>query len=157
MANLKILNKKQIKEIYSALEKQFGFSSELDYAFMINEKNRVYIINKKFGEIDTAYLRVDTLGLYFGEFRNNTLRASIEGSQLIWPLCKKNIVEISEGLMKLWIRGYDIEVNEKEMHDKNVEDGFVLVKHENDFLGCGNLKQGKIMNYIPKIRRIRSS
>ncbi|MBI5391878.1 hypothetical protein HZB00_02650, partial [Candidatus Woesearchaeota archaeon] len=48
-----------------------------------------------------------------------------------------------------WIRGFDLE--------KTVEgDGFMLLTYNGDVLGVGNAKDGRILNTIPKERRIKN-
>jgi len=157
VARLTFLNKKKVKEIFSILDKQWGlkkgFEKNLDYTFMINSKDKIYIINKQIADINIDVLRIDSMGLYFGERRsgvkNSEIRLSIEGSQIVGPFATKNVVEISDGLKRLWIRGYDIEVKES-------GNFFAIVSNSGDYLGCGRLKEGKLLNHIPKSRRVRS-
>ncbi|MBI4453076.1 hypothetical protein HY636_00360 [Candidatus Woesearchaeota archaeon] len=193
MAQLHFLNRKRIKEIFKILETQYGlkkvYEEKLNYVFMINGDNRINIIDPSISNINLDVLHISSLGLYFGELKENEnnkgseMRLSIEGSQIIGPFATKNVVEISEGLMRLWIRGYDIEIkvndnlkserkNEIEMKDYNKkmndekkneklenakqENAFVILKYKNDFFGCGRLKDGIILNHIPKERRIKS-
>lgn len=146
MQNLKILNKKQIKKILEIIKKQYGCKVNLDYAFLQNEKNRVYIANKEFADIDLTKLRINSVGLYFGELRSGELRLTIEGSQIIGPYAKENVVELDEKESKEWMKGYDLV---KETNTK----GFVIIKHKEDYLGCGKVKENKIFNYVPKNRR----
>lgn len=206
MAQLHFLNRKRIKEIFEVLGIQYGlkkgYEEKLDYVFMINGDNRINIINPSVASINLDVLHISSLGLYFGELKeseNNKedeIRLSIEGSQIIGPFATKNVVEISEGLMRLWIRGYDIEIENygsKRSNNKNIEvmnhekkgndeksnekrsgdmtssnkisndkkknekqeNAFVIVKYKNDFFGCGRLKDGIILNHIPKERRIK--
>ena len=153
MARARFLNKKQIKEIISILDKQWGLEEkEFDYAFLMNDKNKIYVISKDITTVDFDALRIDSMGIYFAEYKNNEIRLSIEGSQIIGKVATKNIIEISDGLTKLWVRGYDIEV--KDYDDK--ESAFVIVMNNGDFYGCGRLKDGKILNHVPKSRRIKS-
>ena len=147
MQNLKILNKKQTKEILSLIKKQFGAEFKSDFAFLKNEKGKIYLINKDISKINLEKLRINSLGLYFAETRNNEIRLSIEGSQLIGPLAKKNILELTEKQVKEWMQGNDLET-------KGDYSGFVLVKHNKDFLGCGKVREGKVFNYVGKARRI---
>jgi len=108
------------------------------------------MINKDFSEIDIEKIRINSIGLYFGETFHNEIRLSIEGSQLIGKDCTKNILELNEKESKEWLKGIDI--------DKEVEDrGFVIIKHDKDFLGCGKAVESKILNYVPKNRRLRVS
>ena len=33
--------------------------------------------------------------------------------------------------------------------------GFALLRHGSDFLGSGRIKEGKILNFVPKARRMQ--
>ena len=149
MANLKILNSKQIKLIKQIVKKQFDCDYAFDYMVMQNPEQKIYLMNKEYKTIDDSKLKINSLGMYFAQIQNGELRLSIEGSQILGPLAKKNVIEINSGLLKLWIRGHDIEVD-------NPENGFFIVKHKNDYIGSGKLKQGVLLNFISKIRRIYS-
>ena len=46
MTDLKILNSKEVKEILQFIEKQWGAKLKLDYGFLKNNKERVFIITK---------------------------------------------------------------------------------------------------------------
>ena len=173
MARLTFLNKKKVKDIYNILDRQWslkkGFEKDLDYVFMMNSKNKIYVINNEITKVDFDILRIDNMGLYFGELKagdmkNGEIRLSIEGSQIVGPFATKNVVEISDGLKRLWVRGYDLEVNvsgkgkiAKTADNLDVKKNpFVIVKNKDDSLGCGRLKEGKVLNHVPKSRRVRS-
>lgn len=147
MHKLKILNSREIKKIKEQLQEQFGYS-ELDYGFLMNEKGKIYLINKEIAQVDISQLRIDTYGMYFGEFKNEQIRLSIEGSQLIGPHATKNILEISKEQSRDWLRGRDLEI-ETELS------AYVLVKSGKDFFGTGRLKEGKLLNFVPKSRRLK--
>jgi len=151
MQDLKILNSKEIKEIYGLIEKQWGVKIKLDYGFLRNQKNRVFVINKDISAIDTSKLRLNSVGMYFCEFDSLGIRLSIEGSQIIGPRAAKNIVELSEEETKMWFKGEDIE---KECKDCR---GFVIMKRDNDFLGSGKYTDKKILNYVSKTRRVNAN
>ena len=146
MQNLKILNSKEIKKILDIIMKQFGANFKKDYVFLMSEKNKAYIVNRDIEKIDLSKLRVNSYGLYFGELRDNEFRLSVEGSQIIGKIATKGIVELNEKEMKEWFNGTDLDVK----HER----GFVILKHETDFIGCGKSLGDKILNYMPKIRRV---
>jgi NOL1/NOP2/fmu family ribosome biogenesis protein len=150
MQNLKILNKKEIKSILESINKQWGCDIKLDYAFLMNQNNRIFLANKELFDIDMKKLRVNSLGLYFGEFSNDELRLTIEGSQLIGPKATKNVLELDDFETKEWLKGTDLD---KEIDGK----GFFLIKHDEDFMGSGKLKDNKLLNYTPKTRRLAVS
>lgn len=85
--------------------------------------------------------------MYIGEFKKGELRLSIEGSQLIGPHAKKNVVELDRNELRQWLRGEDLIKEVK-------EEGYVIMKSNNDFVGCGRVKEGKILNFVPKARRL---
>ena len=145
--NLKILNKKEVKNILNLLNKQFDFKDKLDYVFLQNEKGKLFIANKEIFDVDFKKIKINNLGLYFGQLKNNELRLSIEGSQLIGKDCSKNILELNNKQKQEWMKGIDINYNGKS--------GFVLIKYANDFLGCGKIIKDKILNFVPKERRLR--
>ena len=148
MNNLKILNKKQIKPILKAIKTQWNADVKLDYAFLQNEKGKIFIINKEFADIDLEKLKINSLGFYLGLIKNNHLRLSIEGSQIIGPKAKKNIIELTDDQLKHWLKGEDIKTNDK-------SEEFVLIKNNKDFFGTGKIKEGDILNFIPKGRRLK--
>ena len=150
MPQLKILNSREIKEIYSLIEKQWGAKLKLDCAFLKNQKNRVFIVNKDISKIDLSKLRINSIGMYFCEADKIGIRLSIEGSQIVGPKATKNIAEINEEQAKKWFKGEDLEIKEN-------YSGFVILKNNDDFLGTGRYKEGKILNYVGKERRISSS
>lgn len=139
---LKILNSKEIKSLLSQIEEQFKAKIDKNYIFL-NNNDRIYIVTKEISRIDFSKLRMNSLGMYIGTLEKDGFRPSIEGSQLIGKTAKKNIVEVDS--IK-WLKGNQIEIEH--------ENSYVLVKHENDFLGSGKIKDNILLNYVPKERRL---
>lgn len=147
MQDLKILNSKEKKEIIKLLEKNYGFKEELNYVFLKNKDNKIYLISKDIQKIDLLKLKINSLGLYFGEIKGNEIRLSIEGSQIIGRYAKKNVLKLDKDKIVEWLKGFDIDFETKERC-------FVIIKNDGDFYGCGKIKENKILNYVPKIRRL---
>ncbi len=150
MQNLNILNKKEIKKILELIEEQFGCVFESDYVFLMNNENKIFVANKELFDVDFEKLRVNSLGLYFGEANNGELRLTIEGSQIIGPHATKGVVELDDSEAREWLKGSDLE---KQTDEK----GFVIITNGKDFLGSGKVKDGRILNYVPKTRRLNVS
>src|SRR3989338_1014184 len=110
MLELKIMNSKEIKEIYHLIEAQWGTKLKLDLAFLKNNKNRIFIVNKELSQLDLSKLRINSAGLYFCEIDDKGIRLSIEGSQIIGNKATKNIAEISNEQLKQWLKGEDLEI-----------------------------------------------
>lgn len=145
--NSVILSKKEGKKIIKQIQEILGIKNlKLDYLFFKNNDNKVYILSKEFSNLDSSKFRINNLGLYIIKIEPFGLRLSIEGSQLIGPKATKNILEINDP--KEWMKGNDIFTDKK---FKNC----VLIKYKDNFLGSGFYSKGKIINFIPKSRRVR--
>jgi len=145
--NSVILSKREVKNIIKQIQENFGIESlKLDYLFFKNNDNKIYLLSKEFSNIDQTKFRINNLGLYFAKIEPFGFRLSIEGSQLIGPKATKNILEINN--YEEWMKGNDIVADEKFK-------GCVLVKYKDKFLGSGFYSKGKIINFIPKSRRVR--
>lgn len=147
--SLKILNTREKKDINKKVLEQWNCELAKSFVFLLNNKNKLYIADPDIGKIDTEKLRVDNLGLYVATVNDKGIRLSIEGSQLLGPKAKKNIVELDYENMRSWFRGEDINI------DTDCK-GFVILKHNNDFIGCGKVTEKGILNFVPKTRRIMS-
>src|SRR3989338_8095404 len=109
MPDLKILNSREIKEIYALIEKQWGAKLKLDCGFLENSKNRVFIISKDLSKIGLEKLRINSIGMYFCETGGKGIRLSIDGSQIIGSKATKNIAEVDDEEARRWFKGEDIE------------------------------------------------
>jgi NOL1/NOP2/fmu family ribosome biogenesis protein len=145
MQKLKILNSKEIKQIMNMLKEQYGFNEKPDYVFLKSSKEKIYIINRNMANIDLTKLRIDSMGLYFGGFQKDGFRLSIEGSQIIGKKAKKGIINLDDKQKTQWLKGEDITYE---------GEGYVIVKNKQDILGSGKIKDNKLLNYIPKARKL---
>jgi NOL1/NOP2/fmu family ribosome biogenesis protein len=150
MLNSKFLNNKESKDILKQVEAQWGAKLSLEFTFLKNNKNRIFMVNDEIKNIDLEKLRINSIGLYFCEI-DKDIRLTIEGSQLIGPKATKNILEISDEQVKQWLRGEDLDLDSIQELS-----GFVILKNGSDFLGTGKFKENKILNYLGKSRRISS-
>ena len=156
MLKFNILNSKETKHVLEKISNQYGLDidkNELDYIFIQNNDNRLYVVSRGLGTIDFEKLRIDNIGVYFGELYTDKIRLSIEGAQIIGPYAKKNIVELDHDQMIEWIKGNDV------LFEDCGKD-FVIVQYKNpqtgkyDILGCGKYKDGRLMNYVSKSRKL---
>lgn len=151
MGSVKFLSRKDAKPIIAQVNDQWGadISSFLDRFFFLRRKDDINVISRDVASFDFSALRVNRVGLYFcEEYRG--IRLSIEGSQLVGPLATKNVLEIDDSQLQLWLKGEDVFL------EADVE-GMVLVKHGQDFVGCGKYSEGKLFNFVPKTRRLPAS
>lgn len=151
LSKWKILNSRETKELVGAIREQWG--SDLSgflsgYGLLEGKDGDIFIISRAIEQLDLESLNVESLGLYFGQMRNGELRLSIEGSQVVGKAATKNIIGVDDGEFRQWLSGSDLE------KDYRGCSGYVIIKHGSDFIACGKCKDGRILNYVPKARRV---
>ncbi|WCN28431.1 methyltransferase RsmF C-terminal domain-like protein [Thermococcus kodakarensis] len=87
--------------------------------------------------------------LYFGRIESDGIRLTIEGSFLVGPKATKNVVELDDERARRYLAGESIEV------DENLYGWFIL-KWRSYYLGSAKAKDGRLLNYVPKERRLRA-
>ena len=151
----KVMNSKETKQLLATISEQFGYDGKLDFVFLLHEKKlKVSVFSRDLAGLDLDGLRVDTMGSYFGAWFKERFRLSIEGTQLIGPACTRNVVEITKQEMQRWLLGEDLPLARQ---PPGTEQGaFVILKCDDDYLGCGKLTETSILNYIPKSRYVHA-
>ncbi len=147
--NFEVLNSKSVKDVMKLLQRQWGYEEKLDCGFLRKE-NDIFLSTKDIGRIDLGVLNVNSVGLYFGELRHEQLRLSIEGSQIIGKKATKNVIELNEKQLQQWLSGEDLEATGTGCENNS----YAIIKHGSDFFGCGRIKDGKLLNFVPKARRL---
>lgn len=146
--SLKLLASKEKKQLLALIKNQWSADFRPELVFFRNEKDKIYAVHKDIAKIDLSGARINTVGMYFGEEKKGELRLSIEGSQLIGPIAKKNVVELDKEEVLEWLRGVDL-------HKECDCSGFIIIRHKDDFMGTGKYTQDKrILNFVPKARRL---
>lgn len=148
-----ILNSKEVKHIREKVIRQFGYFLQEDYAYLENENRKIFLINKDLARVDLKKLIVDKFGLYFAELNDSEVRLSKEGAQLLGMKARedkvelKNVVELSAEELKEYFQGVDLD------KDCGGENKLVLLQYDGKVIGCAKYKEGRILNYLPKIHR----
>jgi NOL1/NOP2/fmu family ribosome biogenesis protein len=142
------LKSKEVKELLGLIEGQWGCTPDWSpWAVFRSAKDNLYLASRDVGRLPLDQLRVTAIGCYIGELKHGELRPSIEGSQLIGPRATKNVADLDAGEAEAWMKGLDLE-------KQGPWTGFVIVRHGKDCLGSGKYKDGKLLNFVPKTRRL---
>ncbi len=147
MQDVKILNSKEKREILDAIKSQWDADWKPDHALARNSQDKYMLITRDLGGVDWERLRISSVGMYVAEMHDGRVRLSVEGSQLVGPLAKRNVVTIGRGTLMEWMKGRDIEV-------EGSFEGHVIVRCGDLFAGTGAFKEGTILNHVPKSRRL---
>ncbi|MBU1199650.1 MAG: hypothetical protein KKF46_01365 [Nanoarchaeota archaeon] len=153
MQQLKVFNTREKKEVIESLNETYGFKGMIDGVLLFSSKQKYYLLSRDVEKIplqEEKKLRIDKAGLYIGRKTPEGIRLSIEGSQLIGPKSSKNILEINDEEIEPWVQGQDLDLDDFQ------EQGFFLVKYNNDFLGCAQIKKSIAYNLVTKNRRIKT-
>ena len=149
MQKLTILNSREVKRIKEIVVNNFGGFLKEDYAYLQNEKGKVFVINKDISRIKLENLKIDKMGLYFAEVKNNQVRLSKEGAQLLFLENRKlnNIISLNNNEVKEYFAGNDLKKN------LGKENKLVILEYQNNILGCAKYKEQTILNFLPKNHR----
>lgn len=134
---MQYLSKREVKNLL----KPYGINYQGTSLF-IRQKDKIYLVSKDIQKINPTDYKIISSGLYIGKIEKFGFRLTIEGTQLLKP--KTNVLQTKN---LDWLQGKDIETKEKFQ-------GFVAIKYKNDFIGSGLYSKGKILNFVPKVRRI---
>jgi len=146
--NYEFMPSRQLKAFFKLIKDQYGeVPDNFKKTAFIRGKEKIYLITRDIDKIDLKGLRMNSIGLYIAEVKHDQLRLCIEGAQLIGPTATKNVCELTKEQLKKWFQGEDIPV-------KEAYEGFVILKHNTDYVGSGKYKEGAILNFVPKARRL---
>jgi len=151
MNYLKIFNSNEKQEIINKLKKQFGIK-DVKGIFVQRGVERLFLFQGDFTQKQIQELErtipIERVGVYFGKEINNDIRLSIEGVHILKNQITKNIFELNKEQAELWMKGNELEI-------QTGKRGFLVMKYNEDFLGCGKASELKIGNFIPKSRRLK--
>lgn len=149
---MRILNKKEKKEIEKKLNEQFGIK-EIPGMLLKSGQDRIFFFSGEINENDLIKIEkeipIERIGVYFARIIDDFPKLSIEGTHILKGQINKNIIELDEKQVGEWMRGQDLMI-------KLEKKGFFVMKYNNDFFGCGKVSAEKISNFIPKSRRLKS-
>lgn len=154
MNNLHILNKTEREEILQKLENQFGIN-EIPGILIKKGKERIFLFQgeiseKEILEFDSVCV-IERVGVYIGKIFEPTeeIRLSLEGTQIFKKYISKDVFEISSQ------EDYEKWMNGQELQIETGLKGMIIIKYNDEFLGCGKASEKKIGNFIPKNRRLK--
>ena len=145
------LSKEDKKKVVKTLNEQFGIQ-EIDGELIKigNERIRLFTgeLTEKEYEAIIETIRLEGIGLAIIKEEKEEFRITIEATQIFGEQATKSVYQLNDEDLSLWMHGEDLQKH-------NEKKGFVIVKHNEDFLGMGKIGAEKVSNYIPKERRLK--
>ncbi len=149
--NAKFLSSKEKKQYIEKLNSQFGIS-ELPWLLIETGKDKVRAFSGDLtrGDINkiARIANVELIGMYLFKEELGGIRFGFDGSMMLKDKISKNILGADEEQVKEWLLGKDLNIK--------LAKGVYVVTHAGDTLGCGMSDGEKLINFVPKERRIRS-
>jgi NOL1/NOP2/fmu family ribosome biogenesis protein len=157
--NMKFVKSGEKKKILGQLGEQFGIS-KLPYLLVETGKRKVRGFSGTMTREEIKELigiaNVEIIGAYLiKQESGERLRLSLDGTGIFGKQITKGVVEVSLEESEKWLKGENLECNGE--IGREVGKGIYVIKSEGDFLGCGISDGNKIINHVPKERRVRSN
>ena len=147
------LTKRELRRINDLIERAYGARLDEDHHYFMRGRD-LYRISRDLERIDIDAVKEVFAGLYLCEVLDETVRFSIEGSQIIGRHATQRIVMLETDEWHRWLERNPIEHERFE----TAEPGFTLVQNERgDFFGSGLIKDGVLRSWIPKGRAVNEA
>jgi NOL1/NOP2/fmu family ribosome biogenesis protein len=155
---INILNKKQKERFNNFLEENYNIEIKGQIIKQSNNKLRIFTGNLSEHELNILMgtVRVETIGLYLAKIDDKNpenIRFSFDASFLAKNV-KKNVLEVNDFQATEWFKGNDIEI-ESNTHTPYTYQ-YIFLKYKDEIVGCGKIAENKILNFVPKERRIKN-
>jgi NOL1/NOP2/fmu family ribosome biogenesis protein len=167
MPNLDFIFKTEKKKLLEKLS-YYGIK-ELPYLLISSGKEKVRgytgnLSNEEILNIEKA-IGIQIIGLYlfhnyFSDENEGGLRLSFDAisSSELKNQITKNVLDLNDKQAEEFLKGRDILLTNEEikaLEQKHETKGFKILRNQNEFIGTGKLVEGRIVNYMPKERRLR--
>jgi len=140
------------KRILASLHERYGIS-QVSGTLLETGKQKIRLFSGTMTKEELQELAglvaVEVVGLYIVSREKVGFRIGLDGTTMLGKYATQHVHELSAQETEHWMKGGDILVK--------LERGIWIVKHGSDFLGCGVSNGEKLINYVPKERRIRKS
>ena len=148
--NLRFIKSGEKKRLLAELEDHFGIK-KLPYILVETGKQKVRgfsgtMTREEIREL-SGIANVEIIGAYLIK-RDRDLRLSLDATHILADQINKNVIEINDEQLDEWLRGNNLDIKKGS--------GVMVIRHKNDFIGCGISDGKKIINHVPKERRIRN-
>ncbi len=151
--NMKFVKSGEKKRLLKELKERFGIEKLDSWILVETGKKKIIGFSGNMTREEIKELieisNLELLGTYLVRKETAVLRLGFDATQILKDKITKNIFELDDSQLESWMNGNNI--NEK------VERGIYVMRHADDFVGCGISNGEKIINFVPKERRIRRS
>jgi NOL1/NOP2/fmu family ribosome biogenesis protein len=150
--NIRFIERSEKDRIIEKLKEQYGIS-ELPYLLIMIGKEKIRAYSGSLSKVEIMELgtsvNVELIGTYLLRIEKDGIRLSHDATSLLKDKITKSIIELDDTQASSWLKGNDIFI-------ENTGFGYFVLRNKGNLIGCGKLSQGRIVNFVPKERRIKS-
>lgn len=149
--NVKFLNSPEKKEIIEKLNENYGISS-LPHLFLQIGREKIRAFSGSLTKEEISKIareaNIEIIGMYLAKFEKDGIRLSHDAVTLLADKITKNITDITDEQAKEWMKGNDLAIK--------MENKYIIIRNKNLLLGCGKSTGERIINFVPKERRVKN-
>jgi len=149
--NIRFIKTPEKRRIIEELNAQFGIS-ELPFLLIETGKEKIRGFTGHLSKEEIMQIGklapVEGIGIYLLKKENVEWRLSFDALHLLKEQITKNVFEINEQQLNEWIRGNDLDIQ--------ASAGILVISYKGDFIGSAKSSGNKLLNYVPKERRLKS-
>ncbi len=135
-----------VEKILKEIRNRFGIPEEVFSKWKIVEAGDLWIMSEEAFKFPIK--NFSRKGIRLVRVYRDGYKLTTAGIQIFGKYATKNVLEISPEQVKDYLEGKDLSVG-----SCNVENGQVIIKYGDDYLGSGLYVNGKVKNQLPKGRR----
>jgi NOL1/NOP2/fmu family ribosome biogenesis protein len=135
-----------VEKILKEIRNRFGIPEEVFSKWKIVEAGDLWIMSEEAFKFPIK--NFSRKGIRLVRVYRDGYKLTTAGIQVFGKYATKNVLEISAEQVKDYLEGKDLSVG-----SCNVENGQVIIKYGDDYLGSGLYVNGKVKNQLPKGRR----
>ncbi len=135
-----------VEKILKEIRNRFGIPEEVFSNWKIVEAGDLWIMSEEAFKFPIK--NFSRKGIRLVRIYRDGYKLTTAGIQIFGKYATKNVLEISPEQVKDYLEGKDLLVG-----SCNVENGQVIIKYGDDYLGSGLYVNGKVKNQLPKGRR----
>jgi NOL1/NOP2/fmu family ribosome biogenesis protein len=133
--------------------------TELPYLLTVSGKEKIrgytgMLSGEEINNLDNN-LRLELIGLYLFHDYPDGIRLSFDAISALKNQITKNIIELSDSQAEEILKGKDLVLSNADQEKwKDEKPGFKILKHNNELIGSGKLSKERLINFMPKERRL---
>jgi len=135
-----------VEKILKEIRNRFGIPEEVFSNWKIIEAGDLWIMSEEAFKFPIK--NFSRKGIRLVRIYRDGYKLTTAGIQIFGKYATKNVLEISPEQVKDYLEGKDLSVG-----SCNAENGQVIIKCGDDYLGSGLYVNGKVKNQLPKGRR----